>query len=288
MTKPTQPTASPKYGVPRRQFLQYMAMISAIPWLHQRSHGRVVESPRFSANPFTLGVASGDPEPDGAVLWTRLAPDPLADGGLDPGPIRVKWEVSRDESFSKVVRKGEALALPQLGHSVHVEVDGLDPHSWYHYRFHAGSETSPVGRTRTSPAPSAMPDSMRFAFTSCQHYETGYFNGYPHMQKEDLDLVIHLGDYIYEYAGVDKRVRKHLGKEIESLDEYRRRYAQYRLDEDLQETHRLFPRFLDGHLRGCTGLRGDGLSRSLGFLLQRVHRVGARDCDGELPATCRL
>ena len=137
--------------------------------------------------------------------------------------------------------KERPLALPQLGHSVHVEVDGLDPHRWYYYRFHSGSETSPTGRTRTSPAPDVMPDSMRFAFTSCQHYEVGYFNGYPHMQKEDLDLVIHLGDYIYEYAGVDKRVRKHLGKEIESLDEYRQRYAQYRLDEDLRETHRLFP-----------------------------------------------
>ena len=232
---------SAKYGVPRRQFLQYIAMVSAIPCLHEYSHGRVIESPKFSTNPFTLGVASGDPEPDGVVIWTRLAPDPLGGGGLDPEPIRVKWEISSDESFSKVVRKGEALALPQLGHSVHVEVDGLDPHSWYYFRFHSGAETSPVGRTRTSPAFDALPDSMRFAFTSCQHYETGYFNGYPHMQKEDLDLVIHLGDYIYEYAGADKRARKHLGKEIESLDEYRQRYAQYRLDEDLQETHRLFP-----------------------------------------------
>ena len=241
MRKPDFPDSTRKYGLPRRQFLQYMAMVSAIPFAPEQAYGRVNESPRFSGDPFALGVASGDPEPDGVVIWTRLGTDPLGGGGLDPEPIRVKWEVARDEAFSKIVRKGEALALPQLGHSVHVEVDGLDPHRWYYYRFHSGSETSPTGRTRTSPAPAVMPDSMRFAFTSCQHYEVGYFNGYPHMQKEDLDLVIHLGDYIYEYAGTDKRARKHLGKEIESLDEYRQRYAQYRLDEDLRETHRLFP-----------------------------------------------
>lgn len=241
MRKPNFPDSTRKHGLPRRQFLQYMAMVSAIPFAHEQAYGRVNESPRFAGDPFVLGVASGDPEPDGVVIWTRLGTDPLGGGGLDPEPIRVKWEVARDEAFSKIVRKGETLALPQLGHSVHVEVDGLDPHRWYYYRFHSGSETSPTGRTRTSPASDVMPDSMRFAFTSCQHYEVGYFNGYPHMQKEDLDLVIHLGDYIYEYAGVDKRVRKHLGKEIESLDEYRQRYAQYRLDEDLRETHRLFP-----------------------------------------------
>ena len=100
-----------------------------------------------------------------------------------------------------------ALALPQLGHSVHVEVTGLRPYHWYYYRFHAGNETSPVGRTRTAPAADTMPERVRFAFTSCQHYESGYFNGYPHMAKEDLDLIVHLGDYIYEYRGIDNRPR---------------------------------------------------------------------------------
>jgi alkaline phosphatase D len=229
-----------KYGVSRRHFLQHMAMVSAIPCF-QPLRGKTNESPKFSSYPFTLGVASGDPEPDGVVIWTRLSPDPLGGGGMDSEPIRVFWEVSKDERFSKVVQKGETLALPQLGHSVHVEVTKLDPHAWYYFRFQAGSEVSAVGRTRTAPSYDAMPDSMKFAFTSCQHLESGFFNGYPHMQEEDLDLVIHLGDYIYEYAGVDNRVRKHLGKEVESLDDYRLRYSQYRMDENLQETHRLFP-----------------------------------------------
>ena len=230
-----------KYGVPRREFLKYMAMISAVPYFQDSVYGTINESPKFLAYPFSLGVASGDPEPDGVVIWTRLSPEPLSGGGLDPEPIQVEWEVSQDEAFSKIVQKGKCLATPQLGHSVHVELTGLSPHSWYYYRFHAGSEISPVGRTRTAPLWMDMPDKMKFAFTSCQHLESGFFNGYSHMQKEDLDLVIHLGDYIYEYAGKDNRVRKHLGKEVESLDEYRLRYSQYRMDEDLQETHRLFP-----------------------------------------------
>lgn len=234
--------SSKRYGVERRDFLRYIAAVSAIPHLPNFASGQVDERPKFSANPFTLGVASGDPEPDGVVIWTRLAPEPLQPGGgMGDEMIRVRWEVAADENFGDVVQSGDALALPQLGHSVHVEVEGLKPHHWYYFRFHAGDETSATGRTRTSPAADATPDRMRFAFTSCQHYEVGYFNGYTHMQEEDLDLVVHLGDYIYEYAGANNRVRKHIGPEIESLDEYRIRYAQYRLDEDLKETHRLFP-----------------------------------------------
>jgi len=236
------PKKSVSYGVPRRQFLNYMAMVSVIPLSSGYLRGKINSSPKFSSYPFSLGVASGDPEPDGVVIWTRLAPDPLGGGGIDPEPILVKWEVSQDEAFTKVVQQGSVVAGPQLGHSIHVELHGLKAHNWYYFRFHAGAEVSPVGRTRTAPAMDAMPEKMKFAFTSCQHFEVGYFNGYPHMQDEDLDLVIHLGDYIYEYAGMDKRVRKHIGsKEIESLDEYRQRYAQYRMDEDLQETHRVFP-----------------------------------------------
>ena len=230
-----------RYGIERREFLRYMAAVSAIPTIALRADDQVTNKPRFSENPFTFGVASGDPEPDGVVIWTRLAPKPLDRGGMPNEPVSVHWEVATDEAFGDVVRKGSALAMPQLGHSVHVEVEGLKPHRWYFYRFHAGKETSPVGRTRTAPALDAMPDRLQFAFTSCQHYESGYFNGYPHMQKEDLDLVVHLGDYIYEYKGIDNRTRKHIGNEIESLDDYRIRYAQYRLDMTLQDTHRLFP-----------------------------------------------
>ena len=230
-----------RYGIERRQFMQYLAAVSAIPTLASSAEGYVDSAPSFKETPFALGVASGDPEPDGVVIWTRLSESPLVGEVTIPNAIQVRWEISHDEGFTSIAQNGTALAVPQLGHSVHVEATGLEPDRWYFYRFHAGKHTSPVGRTRTTPQRHVMPERMQFAFTSCQHYESGFFNGYPHMQKEDLDLVIHLGDYIYEYAGVDKRVRKHLGKEIESLDEYRRRYAQYRLDEDLQETHRLFP-----------------------------------------------
>lgn len=228
------------YGVDRRYFLRYLATVSAIPTLAFRAEASEA-NPQFQSNPFTLGVASGDPAPDGVVIWTRLSPEPLAGGGMPNHPVQTHWEVAHDEKFEKVVRSGVAIAMPQLGHSVHVEVEGLEPDRWYFYRFHAGQETSPVGRTKTTPSMDVMPDRMRFAFTSCQHYETGYFNGYPHMQQEDLDLVVHLGDYIYEYGGQDNKPRKHIGKEIETLDEYRTRYSQYRLDETLQETHRLFP-----------------------------------------------
>ncbi|MEO2035608.1 MAG: alkaline phosphatase D family protein [Planctomycetaceae bacterium] len=230
-----------RYGVDRRSFLQYLAAVSSIPTAALRSEASAINFAGFKTSPFGLGVASGDPAPNGVVLWTRLAPDPLNGGGMPNESVLVSWEVAGREDFSDVVRKGVAVAAGQLGHSVHVEVDGLEPDRWYFYRFHVGGETSPVGRTRTAPAPDTMPDRMRFAYTSCQHYEHGYFNGYPHMQEEDLDLVIHLGDYIYEYGGQDKKPRKHLGGEIESLSDYRLRYSQYRLDQTLQETHRRFP-----------------------------------------------
>ena len=161
-----------RYGVERRDFLKYMAAVSAIPFAACRTTGLIVERPRFADYPFKLNVASGDPEPDGVVLWTRLAPKPLEGGGMPAEPVRTRWEVATDEAFTNIVRQGTALALPQLGHSVHVEVTGLKPHHWYFYRFHAGNETSPIGRTRTatvielacsaawillSPSPSRLP-----------------------------------------------------------------------------------------------------------------------------------
>lgn len=230
-----------RYGIERRQFMQYLAAVSAIPTLASSAEGYVDSAPSFKDTPFALGVASGDPEPDGVVIWTRLSESPLVGEVTIPNAIQVRWEISHDEGFTSIAQNGTALAVPQLGHSVHVEATGLEPDRWYFYRFHAGKHTSPVGRTRTTPQRHVMPERMQFAFTSCQHYESGFFNGYPHMVKEDLDMVIHLGDYIYEYAGVDNRVRKHLGQEIESLANYRQRYSQYRLDESLMEAHRVFP-----------------------------------------------
>lgn len=233
-----------RYGIERRDFLRYLAAVSAIPHIPTFGAAETAlnKSPKFSSNPFTLGVASGDPEPDGVVIWTRLAPAPLeANSGMPTEAVETRWEVAEDEAFSKVVKSGTAPAMPQLGHSVHVEVDGLKPHHWYYYRFHAGEESSPVGRSRTTPPKDDLTKQLRFAFTSCQHYESGFFDAFRHMQEEDLDLVVQLGDYIYEGAAGANRPRKHIGKECESLDEYRLRYAQYRSDEHLQNAHRLFP-----------------------------------------------
>ena len=127
MSKPSR-----RYGIERRDFLRYMAAVSAIPILPNLTSSQVVAAPRFQDTPFQFGVASGDPEPDGIVLWTRLAPHPLLPGGGMPAEtVRVQWEVAVDEAFSSIVRRGEALATPQLGHSVHVEVDGLEPHRWW-------------------------------------------------------------------------------------------------------------------------------------------------------------
>jgi alkaline phosphatase D len=229
------------YGLERRKFLSMMAALTTIPNVAHLSAPRVFGRARFADNPFKLGVASGDPEPDGVVIWTRLSPTPLDGPTLNPEPYKVDWEVSHDEAFNDVAQRGTAVAMPQLGHSVHVEVQGLQPDRWYFFRFHVGDETSPVGRTKTTPLRQTMPQRLRFAFTSCQHWEYGYFTGYPHMQQENHDLIVHLGDYIYEYAGVDNKVRKHLGPELTQLDDYRLRYAQYRTDTGLQEMHRIAP-----------------------------------------------
>lgn len=194
-------------------------------------------------DPFTLGVASGYPHPHGFVLWTRLAPHPLAPGGgMPPAPVPVTWEVGADEAFARVLARGEAMALPELAHAIHVEVDGLEPGRWYHYRFRAGDAVSPTGRTRTAPAPEEAVSRLALAFASCQHYEHGHYGAYHHMAAEPLDLVVHLGDYIYEYSGLAaNKVRSHGAGEAVSLEDYRRRYALYRLDPALQAAHAAFP-----------------------------------------------
>ena len=210
---------------------------------------RIVAAPRFSDNPFSLGIASGDPLPNGIVLWTRLAPDPLAAdgrGGMPGESIPVRWEVAADETFRRILRQGTVRARPELAHSVHVEVEGLEPAREYYYRFKAGSETSPVGRTKTAPARGSAVAQMRFAFASCQMYEHGYYTAYGHMSEEDLDLVVHLGDYIYEY-GINEyvaqsgNVRQHNGPKIFTLPEYRNRYALYRSASNLRAAHAAFP-----------------------------------------------
>ncbi|MGG1575031.1 alkaline phosphatase D family protein [Fictibacillus sp. NRS-1165] len=200
-------------------------------------------APNSLSYPFTLGVASGDPLPDGVVLWTRLAPDPLNGGGMKPTPLPVQWEISLDSAFKKIVQRGTEISKPELGHSVHVEVNGLQPSEWYYYRFKAGTEISPVGRTKTAPALHSQVDHLTFAFASCQNWPAGYYTAYQHMAKDDLDLVIHLGDYIYEGTHNSTGVRP-INKEypeIYTIDDYRNRYALYKLDSDLQAAHANFP-----------------------------------------------
>jgi alkaline phosphatase D len=204
-------------------------------------YSRVLSQPLFGSNPFSLGVASGYPRPDGMVLWTRLAPDPLNGGGMPPQPVELSWEVANDEAFARVVQRGRAVAAPQWGHSVHVEVKGLEPARWYWYRFRAGDAASPAGRTRTAPALGAAVERMRFAVASCQQYEQGYYAAYRHMAAEDLDLACHVGDYIYESSWGRNHVRAHEAGEPVTLEEYRNRYACYKGDADLQAAHAAFP-----------------------------------------------
>ena len=199
--------------------------------------------------PFRLGVASGDPRPDGVVLWTRLAPRPHdADGagGMPARRVDVRWELAHDEGFRRVVARGTAPAYPELGHSVHVEVNGLLPARRYFYRFRAGADTSPVGRTATVPQRGRAVSELTFAFASCQQFEHGYYTAYRHLADEDLDLVVHLGDYIYEYGpgeyvASSGNVRRHDSREPTSLAGYRRRHALYRRDASLQAAHAAFP-----------------------------------------------
>lgn len=226
----------------RRAFLKLGGAAAAWPLLGTQASAFVLRRATAKNDPFTLGVASGDPTPDGFVLWTRLAPEPLADGGGMPREnVEVRWEVATDDGFKQIVAHGTAVTTPELAHSVHVEVPGLEPSRWYHYRFHAAEATSPIGRARTAPAVDDVAAKLRFAFASCQHYETGLFTAYEHMAREDLDLISHLGDYIYEYEGKEKLVRKHHGPEIETLDDYRSRHAQYKTDAHLQAAHALCP-----------------------------------------------
>src|SRR5262245_51166962 len=194
------------------------------------------------ADPFTLGVASGAPRPDGFVLWTRLAPDPLNPeraGGLASGDHQIGYEVATDPFFQRIVQRGKALAESAFAHSVHLEVRGLEAARAYWYRFLAGPWSSPVGRAVTAPAAGSPISTIRFAYCSCSNYEQGYFAAYRHMADESPDLVLFLGDYIYE--SIDRSpgaVRHHSdGVPATNLALYRNRYAQYRLDPDLQRLH---------------------------------------------------
>jgi alkaline phosphatase D len=196
------------------------------------------------AYPFKLGITSGDPLPDGVVLWTRLAVSPLntdGQGGMPNRDVIVDWQVSTNDTFTNVVASGSQTARYAAAHSVHAEVGGLAPDAEYYYRFRAEGHLSPVGRTRTAPATTTLGRAFTMAFASCAHYESGYYTAYRRMAEDRPDLILHLGDYIYEGGAGTSGVRQHLGSEIVSLANYRTRYAQYKTDQDLQAAHAIAP-----------------------------------------------
>jgi alkaline phosphatase D len=227
---------------------------------------------RFARYPFTLGVASGDPLPSAVVIWTRLAPRPLDGGGVGNRVVPVDWEVAHDEAFRRIVRRGRVEAVPQRAHSVHVDVRRLEPGRWYFYRFRAEGAVSPIGRTRTAPAAGATPARLRYGFASCQHFEVGYFGAYRHVLAEDVDLVLFLGDYLYEGRARPGRVRQHIGDELTTLAEYRNRHAQYKTDADLQQLHASVPWLVTWDDHEVDNDYADGQSEWLGphFMRRRT------------------
>jgi len=226
----------------RRELLNVAWKLGAAAILQPIASRVAFAQPIFRNYPFSLGVASGDPWPDSVVLWTRLAPEPLEGGGMPMANVEVAWEVASDRTFRSIAQKGSAIARPELGHSVHVEVPGLSPGREYWYRFRCGGEVSQIGRTKTAPAAGAAVDRLRFGVTGCGHYESGYFTAYGRLAEENFDFVFHTGDYIYEGRGDAGRnpnnVRVHHGQEIYTVVDYRNRYAQYKSD----------PNFLAAHL----------------------------------------
>ena len=232
----------------RRRFLIFSGALAGAAAFCQLRGDLAHAGPPLRDYPFTLGVASGDPAPSRAVLWTRLAPDIYEpDGGMPHRRVPVKWRVAKDPGMRRVVRQGVALAVPELAHSVHVELSGLDPGREYFFQFKYRDELSPTGRTRTAPANGASVRSLAFAFASCQAWDHGYYSAYRRMAEEDLAFVVHLGDYLYEY-GIDEQggarkvpVPDQFRPECETLDRYRLQYSLYKSDPDLQRAHQRFP-----------------------------------------------
>lgn len=218
--------------IDRRGLIRSAAALAAARFLTVATNARPDESPLRGPNdPFSLGVASGEPSYDGFILWTRLvgiARDRLVD-----------WEVADDERFRRIVRGGRALAALGRAGAVHVEVSGLESGRPYYYRFRTGGAISPVGRTRTAPRTA---DRLRLALASCQHWEQGWFTAYRDIVAQDVDLIVHVGDYIYETSfGEGPNVRSFGSGEPRTLDEYRARYALYRSDPDLAAAHAAAP-----------------------------------------------
>ncbi|MEW1925473.1 alkaline phosphatase D family protein [Streptomyces sp. NPDC088360] len=210
-----------------------------------------LDARKIADDPFTLGVASGDPLPGSVLLWTRLAPAPYEPGsGLPDQRVTVQWELAQDARFRRVVRRGSVTAHPEYNHSVHVEVNNLGVARTYYFRFKTGTWISETGRTRTAPGPGSKVSSLTLAAVSCQAYHDGYFTPYKHLAEDDVDVVFHLGDYLYEYAVnavggarnyTDRTLPALYNRETQTLEDYRLRYALYKSDPDLRAAHAAHP-----------------------------------------------
>lgn len=231
----------------QRRALNRLALAWALaPWRAAVAAAPDTPAPRWPADPFALGVASGQPRPDGVVLWTRLNPG-LEDflGSVQHQKVIVRYEVYSDEALRQPLRTGQVGTDAARGWSVHVALDGLAPGRPYWYRFVTGDAVSPVGRTRTAPAPDSDPARLRLALASCQHFEHGWFTAHRDLAAQTLDAVLFVGDAIYESSNPLRRVapgvREHRGGVPHTLAQYRARYAQYRADPDLQACHAAHP-----------------------------------------------
>ncbi|MEO6032535.1 MAG: alkaline phosphatase D family protein [Burkholderiaceae bacterium] len=243
----------------RRLLLQGSAAFVMAPGLLRHAHADV---PRFA-----LGVASGQPQAHGMVLWTRLS------GAALPEHVTVRWELARDAGFREIVAHGHEIAQAAWAHSVHAEPAGLDPDRWYWYRFEALGAQSAVGRTRTAPAPDTTAAALNFAIASCQRWDVGHYSAWRHIAAENLDLVLFLGDYIYEYPSTSKSLRTtESSTKVRTLEQYRARYALHKSDPALQAAHAAVPWLLvwDDHEVGndYAGLQDQDLR--IDFAAQRA------------------
>ena len=229
----------------RRQLLALMATAASAcsrDAAHDSSAATLPEVPApegLTQDPFTLGVASGDPLPDAVVIWTRLAPTPLEGRGMPPGDVEIGWVVALDPELKQLVQSGVVSADERWAHSVRLDVSGLSADQVYYFAFWVGDWRSPVGRTRTTPAADASVSALRFAVAACQDYRDGYWTAYSDLVNQEPDFVFFLGDYIYENGGSE--LRQHVGGEAQDLEGYRQRYAQYRSDPLLQAAHAVCP-----------------------------------------------
>jgi alkaline phosphatase D len=215
----------------RRRLLQGAASLCFAPSVLR--FALAADVPRFA-----LGIASGQPQPSGMVLWTRITGSDL------PDQVEVTWELARDEAFKQIAARGVETAQGAWAHSVHAEPSGLESGRRYWYRFTALGQQSPAGRTATSPSPTTAADAkatLNFAIASCQRWDAGHFAAWRHMAQEDLDVIMFLGDYIYEYSSRPDAIRRHEGTVATTLDSYRARYATYKSDPALQAAHASAP-----------------------------------------------